>query len=243
MNRDDVRETLEEIAPPAPPCFEGRGVWMRWLVARSESHPIGSGSPITLVDAASPAFNHSINFCADCTLQHRTAMLKQDRCRPDAVRAFEQKAASAYLSPFLSEIWLAVATLGKAMTASEYRRTPEVADIAREYRGQVKAGLDKLCDDGYLRRTNEGGSFQPRYWFSDTCRVPRGCMVPTPGAAKATSRAINNVRMPIDTTPLMRPMAGPAFDFQEHPSRRGNRLVYRSGLITDLDGCVLQEAQ
>lgn len=144
-----------------------------------------------------------------------------------------------YLSPYMTEIWIAVADVGKALTPGEYKRLPVIAEILRRYHGQVRHVLDKLCEGGYLRRSTEGGGFTPHFWHSEKCKVPRGCSAPCAlpaGTEKAGGRRFVNSLMPTDTTPLHEPMGGPAFDFRQWPSRRGDRLFYQDGRITDLEG-------
>lgn len=144
-----------------------------------------------------------------------------------------------YLPPFLAELWTAVAAIGKPMSVNDYRRQPEIGEILRTYHETAKGGLEQLARTGYLRMANES-RFQTRYWWSTACKVPYGCQPPgqplATGTEKAALRAHVNAVMPNDTTPLMQPMSGPAFDFLKCPSRRGDRLVYRDGRVTDLEG-------
>lgn len=143
------------------------------------------------------------------------------------------------LPPFLRELWTAVARIGKPGTPNDYRRDPQIASILSDYHESVRPALDRLASGGFLRLASEGG-WQQRYWWSTACKVPFGCEAPgTPlaaGAERAAVRTIVPAAMPDDRTPLMRPMGGPAFDFLQHPSRRGNRLVYRDGRVTDMEG-------
>lgn len=145
----------------------------------------------------------------------------------------------SYLSPFLTELWRLVAGVGRAQMTGEYRRDKEIASLCREYHSSVREGLDKLAEHGFLRTSLEG-AFQPKYWFSTECRVPMGCQAPgaalPAGTERAGARKHVNAVMPIDTTPLHKPMNGERFEFAKHPSRRGDRLHYRDGRVTDLDG-------
>ena len=150
-----------------------------------------------------------------------------------------------YLSPYMTEIWIAVADAGKAMTPGECKRLPVIAEILRRYHGQVRHALDKLSEEGYLRRSVRCGGFTPHFWVSEACRVPSGRAAPLSAAPEkaapekappAGGRKFVNSLMPTDTTPLHEPMGGPAFDFRQWPSRRGNRLHFRDGRITDLEG-------
>lgn len=82
MTRDEVNEAIEQLAPPAPPCFESRIQWHEWLRAAAEVKNTSSAStPFVIVDGK-PKFNTLVSFCDDCSQRYRSAMLKQDRCYP-----------------------------------------------------------------------------------------------------------------------------------------------------------------
>lgn len=147
---------------------------------------------------------------------------------------------SRYLPPFLTELWCAVTRIGKPQHIADYRHDASIRNICREHHSHLRAGLERLAEEGYLRRASGGTQIHARYWWTSECRIPGGCFAP--GAAQpagvelATARRHVNAVMPIDRTPLMAPMGGPAFDFAQHPSRRGDRLHYRDGRVTDLKG-------
>ena len=98
-------ERLQDMAPPAPPCFDGADQWheyLAWCAASEERgfSPTVSGSE-SPTEAGAPSilhkrrmFNTSLPFCSDCAggcFQRR--MQAAGRCRPDWLRAREWAAS------------------------------------------------------------------------------------------------------------------------------------------------------
>ena len=144
-------------------------------------------------------------------------------------------------SAFLNALWSAVVSVGRPLSASQYRNEcAEVRHALRMHHGVLREGLNRLVTAGYLR-TDSSARHHRTFWFSASCKTPPGVEVATPhidnGAALATSRQFANSMMPKDTAPLFKQSkAGAEFDFERCPSRRGDRLYFRDGRVTDLDG-------
>lgn len=142
------------------------------------------------------------------------------------------------LPAYLVEFWRHVASTSRSGTPSEFAEHEVFRALMRQHRVTAAFVLERLAKERYLRVT-QASRFQRIFWFSDLCRVPEGQVRPNAlpaGAEKATPRAHVNAQMPDDHTPLMQPQSGPAFDYLLCPSRSGNRLTYRDGRVTDLQG-------
>lgn len=84
--RLNLADTVEDLAPPPPPCFLNRASWREYLksAAAVQNH---KGEPkVILLVSGSPAFNHALDFCSDCSTGQRSAMVKQGRCQPDHLK-------------------------------------------------------------------------------------------------------------------------------------------------------------
>lgn len=91
MKRADLTEFL---APPAPPCYPSRTVWIQWLRSTAEAKP-GSNGPIKAERGEAPAFNFRLAFCADCSVAHRSQMLKEGKCDPRHLHKLAPQEATA----------------------------------------------------------------------------------------------------------------------------------------------------
>lgn len=80
--RLNLSDAVDDLAPPPPPCFLNRASWKEYLKsgAAVQNHK-GEPKVILLVDG-SPAFNHALDFCSDCSTSQRASMVKQSRCDP-----------------------------------------------------------------------------------------------------------------------------------------------------------------
>lgn len=138
-------------------------------------------------------------------------------------------------------LWRLVSRIGWPRTLVELHSRAEITALVRERHYTLAQMLDDLVRANYLRCDN-AGRFQAVYWFARDCRLPEGEPMPEPhddrGMAKAGTRRSSTTGGAVDTTPLFQPIpvATPAFDYLQCPSRRGNVLVYRDGHKTDLDG-------
>ena len=76
------RHIVRDLAPPAPPCFSDRLIWLEYLQsAFTEQRP---GQPrVLLVEMGKPVrINPQFPFCADCSAAHQAAMEADGRCWP-----------------------------------------------------------------------------------------------------------------------------------------------------------------
>lgn len=85
MNRTETNEAIEQLAPPAPPCFDSRLQWLQWLYAAADAHRTQEStgrSPLVFKEGQPVRFNFDISYCEDCDVRFRSAMLKEGRCNP-----------------------------------------------------------------------------------------------------------------------------------------------------------------
>lgn len=86
MNRAAV---VEELAPPAPPCFS-RSQWIEWLRAAAAAQKPPRPGPLVFEAGQAVRFNTSLNFCRECgySPHERRAMGRQ--CNPTYLRELER---------------------------------------------------------------------------------------------------------------------------------------------------------
>jgi len=78
-------ELASDMAPPAPPCFSSRDQWLAWVESAAMTGR-GNERPLILKPGQPVRFNTEIDFCADCSKQHRSKMIAENRCDPIALR-------------------------------------------------------------------------------------------------------------------------------------------------------------
>ena len=79
------RNIVRELAPPEPPCFADRLIWLEYLQgAYTTQRPNRPNSPrVLLVELGKPVrINPDFLFCADCNAAHQAAMEAAGRCWP-----------------------------------------------------------------------------------------------------------------------------------------------------------------
>jgi len=79
------RDLIQQLAPPAPPCFETRLVWVEFLCSAAEETKGGRLGPID-ARVQPVKFNAQFDFCRGCLAKHALAMLAAGRCQPHYLR-------------------------------------------------------------------------------------------------------------------------------------------------------------
>lgn len=82
-HRLNLKDTVDDLAPPPPPCFHNRSGWMEYLksAAAAQNHA-GEPKVIRIFKDGTHAFNFDFPMCADCTQVKSFDMEKQGRCNP-----------------------------------------------------------------------------------------------------------------------------------------------------------------
>lgn len=78
---------MAQIAPPAPPCFGTRDIWVEYLASAAASQKqtkVFEMEPVLLLDP--PRVNPHYRFCSDCNAQHSLRMEFAGRCKPDHLK-------------------------------------------------------------------------------------------------------------------------------------------------------------
>jgi hypothetical protein len=86
MNRLNLSDAVDDLAPPPPPCFLNRNEWIEYLKSCAASQNDGESPKIILITNKGPQINYLYPFCADCTQIHSLAMTKEGRCKPDFLK-------------------------------------------------------------------------------------------------------------------------------------------------------------
>lgn len=86
----DMRQA-RAAAPHTPACFQDRDAWAAYLLS-AQQHSKASARPFN----SAGVFRSDWNFCADCTLQHTTAMNRQGKCDPSQFRVIPIKKESQH---------------------------------------------------------------------------------------------------------------------------------------------------
>lgn len=78
------RRIVEQLNPPAPPCFGSRLTWLEFCVSAAEEqrearHP----GPLLFAPGQPVRMNEAWDFCADCHSTYRRQMAAERRCIPD----------------------------------------------------------------------------------------------------------------------------------------------------------------
>jgi len=138
-----------------------------------------------------------------------------------------------YLRPFYTDVWVAVVSLNKKHSAYELRQLSVLKEIAREHHGQIRDAIDALVNGRYL--VSHAGS-PTTYGYAPSCQVPRGCSAPANHGGTGFEIAGPRVYCS-ETMPRTYSYAAPAPQPDTRPpSRIGNKLHWRDGRVTDLDG-------
>jgi hypothetical protein len=76
------RAHVWHLAPPSPPCFADRLIWLEFLASAAEEPAVGQFQ-VLLIEKGKPVrFNLRYPFCDACTAQHKAAMQAANKCRP-----------------------------------------------------------------------------------------------------------------------------------------------------------------
>ena len=82
--RINLKDAVDDLAPPPPSCFFNRGSWMQYLqsAAAAQNH---RNEPVVIIVAQDGAatFNFDFPLCADCSRVKSLEMTRQGRCNPE----------------------------------------------------------------------------------------------------------------------------------------------------------------
>lgn len=143
--------------------------------------------------------------------------------------------ASASLRPVARLVWRLVASTGHPLCLEHIHEDPDVTAACRQAHDSCQRVLMRLCELGHL--VHDGGAAYSRaFWWGPGCVLPAGEPdYPRFHTSADTARALRRMRLapvesPLDKVAL--PVRPGCQDFRAHPSRRGDRLVFRDGSET-----------
>lgn len=146
----------------------------------------------------------------------------------------------SYASPFQTEVWEVVAANRGKRTASEWRSIPAVKELCCSYHEALGKALAALAEKGFLNCEKQGRG-RVVFWYAADCAVPLGASLLARSGGdddmpsiRASERTICSYLLPVDTSKTSAPP--PRNEWRSFPSRRGDRLYYRDGRVTDLAG-------
>lgn len=85
---EDLQAVIERVAPPAPPCFDARDIWISYLMSAIEVQDESNRNrgPLVRVDGRLTSdLDPTFSFCADCEFsQVQLANMRRNHtCQPD----------------------------------------------------------------------------------------------------------------------------------------------------------------
>lgn len=140
-----------------------------------------------------------------------------------------------HASAHLPLVWREIASRGTCVSTAQLMQVDAIATVTSGRVYVLLGLLQRIVYRGWLETDN--GSPVQRWWYGPRCIRPKGednytrVIVGLPTVATARDTDLQ------DWAPEReRKGRAGSTDFMQYPSRRGDRLYYRDGRITDLDG-------
>ena len=91
-SRINLKDAVDDLAPPPPRCFFNRGSWMQYLQSAAAAQN-QRNEPVVILVAQDGAgtFNFDFPMCADCTRVKSLEMTRQGRCNPEYLVSLKEK--------------------------------------------------------------------------------------------------------------------------------------------------------
>jgi hypothetical protein len=86
----DRRALVIALAPPSPPCFADRLLWLEYLCDAQVSANGNVRGPLDLRKTP-VSFNLDFDFCEDCSAKYAREMQVQGRCIPGHLRKLKRE--------------------------------------------------------------------------------------------------------------------------------------------------------
>lgn len=91
-NRINLKDAVDDLAPPPPPCFFNRSGWMQYLhSAAAAQNQRNEPTVIRIAQDGAATFNFDFPMCADCTQVKSLEMSRQGRCNPHYLTTLKEK--------------------------------------------------------------------------------------------------------------------------------------------------------
>lgn len=90
--RINLKDAVDDLAPPPPLCFFNLGSWMQYLQSAAAAQN-QRNEPVVIIVAQDGAatFNFDFPMCADCTQVKSLEMTRQGRCNPQHLTNLKEK--------------------------------------------------------------------------------------------------------------------------------------------------------
>jgi hypothetical protein len=90
MSRLNLKDAIDDLAPPPPPCFLNNVHWIEYLYSAAATQNNRGEQKIILIVDGEPRINHAFNFCEDCeSKEHKEHQKMMGLCRPDHLKGLE----------------------------------------------------------------------------------------------------------------------------------------------------------
>lgn len=90
--RINLKDAVDDLAPPPPPCFFNRTGWMQYLhSAAAAQNQRNEPLVIRIAQDGAATFNFDFPMCADCTQGKSLEMTRQGRCNPQYLTGLKEK--------------------------------------------------------------------------------------------------------------------------------------------------------
>lgn len=89
MQRHNLSDAVDDLAPTHPPCYLNRLAWVEYLKSAAAAQNQRDEPKVFLIQEGEPVFNHQFPFCVDCTEQNKAAMDRLGRCKPNHLTEME----------------------------------------------------------------------------------------------------------------------------------------------------------
>ena len=90
--RINLKDAVDDLAPPPPSCFFNRSGWMQYLQSAAAAQNQRNEPVVILVAQDGAAtFNFDFPLCADCSKVKSLEMTRQGRCNPQYLTDLKEK--------------------------------------------------------------------------------------------------------------------------------------------------------
>ena len=91
-SRINLKDAVDDLAPPPPSCFFNRSGWMQYLQSAAAAQNQRNEPTVILVAQDGAAtFNFDFPLCSDCSRVKSLEMTRQGRCNPQYLTDLKEK--------------------------------------------------------------------------------------------------------------------------------------------------------
>ena len=91
-SRINLKDAVDDLAPPPPSCFFNRSGWMQYLQsAAAAQNQRNEPTVIHISQDGAATFNFDYPLCADCSQIKSREMTRHERCNPEYLVSLKEK--------------------------------------------------------------------------------------------------------------------------------------------------------